>query len=115
MAKSNYNSWKNFKAIPYTKQEREENAEAERIERMQAEEIDRPLLSWTASNGSQISIQYSRSGSGLDVGFDVSVDGMVYENCQMVPAPEKYQAAGLVAKLGPVGLTAERKAVLESK
>src|SRR5260221_642236 len=90
MTKSNYNSWKNFKAIPYTKQEREENAEAERIEQMQAEEIDQALLSWAAGNGSKISVQYSRSGDG----FDVIVDGTLHANCQMVPAPEKYQEPG---------------------
>lgn len=112
---SNYNSWKNFKAIPYTRQEREENAEAECIERLQAEEAEAEfkaaaLLSWTAGNGSEIRIYHDEKES-----FLVIVDGKEYPLCYMQVANEKYQAAGLVAKLGPVGLTAERKAVLESK
>ncbi len=111
---SNYQNWKSYtKIIPYTKAEREEQAEADRIDAMNAEEdeANQEILSWTASNGAEIRVRLPHSGRG----FDVIVDGKWYESVEMVPAPEKFRAVGIVAKLGPVGLTAERKAILESK
>ncbi|SRR6266849_8337422 len=111
---SNYQNWKSYtKVIPYTKAEREEQAEADRIEALNAEEDEakQEILSWTASNGAEIRVRYPRNGRG----FDVIVGSEWHESCEMVPAPEKFRAVGIVAKLGPVGLTAERKAILESK
>ena len=99
---------RNWKPVPYTREEIEANAEYERIEALRNEEISSEILSWTAGNGSKISVHYGQFG-----GFDVIVDGAMTTNCKMVPAPAAYQAKGIVAKLGPVGLTAERKAICE--
>ncbi len=101
---------RNWKPVPYTREEIEATVEYERVEAIRAEEFNPEILSWVASNGSAVSVRFGQFG-----GYDVVIDGTMTQNCKMVPAPEKFQAVGIVAKLGPVGLTAERKAILESK
>jgi len=113
---SNFNSYKNFKPVPYTREEIEANAQYEREEAIRDEEFEaemadhQALLSWTAGNGSEIKIEYgSRTGF-----YDVAIDGEWKRDCVMVPAPSAYQAKGIVAMIGKVGLTAERQSVLEA-
>jgi hypothetical protein len=107
---------RNWKPVPYTREEKESMAQFDYEESLREEEDGQELkaaalLSWTASNGAEIQVH----GSLKEGFYDVAIDGQWTNHCVIVPAPAKYQAAGIVAVLGKVGLTAERKAVLESK
>jgi hypothetical protein len=106
---------RNWKPVPYTREEIEANAEYERVEALREEEDEAKMeiLSWTAGNGSKIVVRFAHSGRG----YDITVDGKWFEDCEISPVPAAQaaaaKAAGIVAKLGPVGLTAERKAMCE--
>ncbi len=102
---------RNWKPVPYTREEIEANEQYEREEALREEEDEAKMeiLSWTAGNGSKIVVRIAHSGRG----YDVIVDGEWFEDCQMKAAPAAYQAKGIVAVLGKVGLTAERKAICE--
>ncbi len=72
------------------------------------------VLSWTASNGKDIEIiVWAADDILVRVG---SFDEHRVEGFQPVPASQqtRAKAMGVVCQLGPVGLTAERKAVVEA-
>ncbi len=105
----------NFKRIPYTASERAELAAAQAQEDQDFEESI-TVLAWTANKGAtKIVVKLARSGHGFDLWVG---DEYAQESVKVKPVPaEKSEVAaanGIVAVLGTVGLTAERKAVLDA-
>lgn len=109
---------KNFsfkKGNPYASKDEYQSAQqAQDEEDTRNEEARREFeesadLAWTAGSGQEIRV-YRHGNAGE---FLVIVDDKEYWNCTMQEVSAKHQAAGIAAKLGPVGLTAERKAALE--
>ena len=95
--------------------EQESAWEQEQIEKQQADDLRREccVLEWTASSGQAIEVWVSSAESVM-----VSVDGKDYNFCSFKPVPAaqaaRAKAMGIVCQLGPIGLTAERKAIVEA-
>ncbi len=93
----------NFKALPYTADERAALAEARKYD----DEEDVADLEWTTSTGQSIKIFRDSNGFAIDIDGKMSFNNLLSDD---VPANDN----GIVARLGRVGLTAERKAEIEA-
>lgn len=80
-------------------------------EELSSEAQSAPDLEWTAQSGQRIRVWVNV----ILFHCDVEVDGVMHEECILESAPAKYRDQGVVGRLGPIGLTAERKAVIEQK
>ena len=105
---------KNWKPVPYGKEElkRFEYAPGEREEmEREADEDAACTLTWTASNGKKIAVRYNSMEEEYTVSIDNGLPKRVFEVMPM-------RVDGLVAKLDcgsfSIGLTAERKAILDA-
>lgn len=104
---------RSFKASIASKEEIEAVEEQVMRDQEEYEEIRQSLqIEWVASSGQQIEIK-SAMDHQLGMFFRVSVDGKRFQYevsdikaCQVPNKPE------IVAKLGPIGLTAERRNAL---
>ncbi len=104
-----------FGRNPYAS--REEHASAKQAEAFDQQADDafmaKHAVCWTAKSGQMIEVLVT---DGIML---LSIDGHNQQEVEFSPLPAKqaeaYRAAGIVAKLGPVGVTAERKAAIEAK
>ncbi|SRR5260221_6013398 len=107
MASKNFN----FKrGNPYASKDEYEASQAEQA-RVDAEyaEMRDEAISWTAKSGQEIEVFVD--GNSLSV----SIDGHAPKIAQFSSVNEAAKAAGIVARLGNVGVTAEQKKAIEAK
>ncbi len=111
---SSYRQWRNYtKYVAPTAEEREiaKRMDAE-MEQEHAEARDE-AISWTAKSGQLIEVYVYGNQ------IAVSIDGHAANPAEFSQVPAKQaeaaRAAGIVAKLGNVGVTAEQKAAIEAK
>ena len=102
--------------VRYTPQEREEARESIRQEDEQAAEWEeRNTLSWTMQNGKHVEIRLGvgQNAYGLCDVYEISVDGRrIASEYEVVDLPQP-PAPGIVARVGNIGLTAERRDTLK--
>jgi hypothetical protein len=104
-----------FGRNPYASKDEWEAAEAAAAAEKAADDeiMAKHAVRWTAKSGQMIEVFVADSMMLL------SIDGHDQQEVKFEALPAKqaeaYRAAGIVAKLGPVGVTAERKAAIEAR
>ncbi|SRR5260221_3196837 len=102
------------KGNPYASKDEYEAAQAEQArENAEYEAMRDEAISWTARSGQLVEVYVYGNQ------IEVSIDGHASNPAQFSPVPAKQaeiaRTAGIVAKLGNVGVTAEQKKAIEAK
>ncbi len=92
----------------------EEYQAAEQVRRQEEQDYEdsrSQAISWTAKSGQELEVYVH----GTSIQVHVHGKGW-YDDCEFSSnVPEAAKAAGIVAKLGPIGVTAEQKSAIQAK